>query len=106
MIPPGFMGFVDGEPHFFPIAPMVDPFCSYWWKHEVEIVSVSHAPGLSWGICMPFVKDFLFIAEPRPVGFTMFHFLFLFKHAMLSECAAALDGRVHRAQEPNRTSPY
>jgi hypothetical protein len=52
---------------------------------------------------MPFVKDFLFIAEPRPVGFTMFHFLFLFKHPMLSECAAALDERVHRAQEPNRT---
>ena len=56
---------------------------------------------------MPFVKDFLFIAEPRPVGFTMFHFLFLFKHAMLSGCAATLELAWASAQgartEQNRT---
>ena len=33
--------------------------------------------------------EHLLFAQPRPVGFTMFHF-FLFKHAILSECVAAL----------------
>jgi hypothetical protein len=30
----------------------------------------------------------MFNAQPRPIGFTMFYFLFPLKHAMLSECAA------------------